>query len=566
MKVTFSIVVVLMLMIVVGIVSPQTQSEPVAKRRPPFEILFPKDKTYLTQRTIEIIGIADDDTIQQFSIRIAGSELVGDEAIPIVKGAFKATVDLQVGLNEIFVSSENGEAKLSIFLAADENATDIPGDFREYYLHIPTDQKTVCTDCHKLDTTPINYQRMNVMGSTCQTDACHEGMGKDKYVHGPVGGGVCISCHNPHGSVEKHSVSRSGLPLCLVCHEDKEYELKQQHVHGIITSDGCMDCHDPHESPNEFQLVSDTTSGLCYGCHSDARSKMQHVHGPVADGDCNVCHNPHASPNEFMLMESGDDLCFLCHEIVQEEMNRPNSHPPVEDACSNCHDAHGSPNEKMLNKVENVLCFDCHEETQQHVETAVVKHKPVEAGNCTDCHMPHGSDHAKLLQTTAKQLCFSCHEDIGKLVSESQYRHGPVQEDDCYACHVPHGSPNPKILAKFFPAKFYNPYKEENYALCFECHNKNIALDEFTTTLTDFRNGNRNLHYLHVHKSKKGRSCKACHEVHASNQARHIRTEVPYGKMWSYPIKYTETEGGGTCVVGCHKPKDYDRIEPVAYE
>jgi hypothetical protein len=36
--------------------------------------------------------------------------------------------------------------------------------------------------------------------------------------------------------------------------------------------------------------------------------------------------------------------------------------------------------------------------------------------------------------------------------------------------------------------------------------------------------------------------------------------------MWSYPINFTEAENGGTCVVGCHKPKDYDRLNPVVYE
>ena len=33
--------------------------------------------------------------------------------------------------------------------------------------------------------------------------------------------------------------------------------------------------------------------------------------------------------------------------------------------------------------------------------------------------------------------------------------------------------------------------------------------------------------------------------------------------MWMLPIKYTQTKNGGSCVVGCHKPKGYDRINPV---
>jgi predicted CXXCH cytochrome family protein len=195
-----------------------------------------------------------------------------------------------------------------------------------------------------------------------------------------------------------------------------------------------------------------------------------------------------------------------------------------------------------------------------------VHHKPVEDGDCSKCHTPHGSDYTALLQTAAQQICFSCHQKLGKAVAESKYRHGPVEENDCYACHTTHGSANPKILNQFFPAEFYNPYSTDKYALCFECHEQNIAHDQVTTTLTDFRNGDQNLHHLHINKPQRGRSCKACHEVHASSQARHIRLEVPYGKMWNYPINFTETETGGTCVVGCHKPKDYDRVNPVAYE
>ena len=60
-------------------------------------------------------------------------------------------------------------------------------------------------------------------------------------------------------------------------------------------------------------------------------------------------------------------------------------------------------------------------------------------------------------------------------------------------------------------------------------------------------------------------ACKACHEVHAGSQLKHIRNEVPFGDMWSYPISFTKTDTGGGCVVGCHKPLDYDRDTPVSY-
>jgi predicted CXXCH cytochrome family protein len=140
-----------------------------------------------------------------------------------------------------------------------------------------------------------------------------------------------------------------------------------------------------------------------------------------------------------------------------------------------------------------------------------------------------------------------------------------VQQNDCYACHDPHGSANPLILKKYFPKEFYKPYATESYAMCFDCHNKDIALDKMTTKLTNFRNGDVNMHYLHVNKEK-GRSCKACHQVHAGNQDKHVRKEVPFGGSWKLPVNFTKTPNGGSCVVGCHKPKAYDRTNPVKYE
>jgi hypothetical protein len=31
-----------------------------------------------------------------------------------------------------------------------------------------------------------------------------------------------------------------------------------------------------------------------------------------------------------------------------------------------------------------------------------------------------------------------------------------------------------------------------------------------------------------------------------------------FGK-WNIPMRWVESAGGGTCYVGCHRPKSYDR-------
>jgi len=109
---------------------------------------------------------------------------------------------------------------------------------------------------------------------------------------------------------------------------------------------------------------------------------------------------------------------------------------------------------------------------------------------------------------------------------------------------------------------FYAPFDLATYAHCFRCHNQDIVLVPETDRLTEFRDGRRNLHYLHVNRKPKGRTCRTCHETHASHQQRHIAEKVPFGR-WSYPLKYEKTETGGSCFVGCHEKMGYDREDPL---
>jgi predicted CXXCH cytochrome family protein len=115
-------------------------------------------------------------------------------------------------------------------------------------------------------------------------------------------------------------------------------------------------------------------------------------------------------------------------------------------------------------------------------------------------------------------------------------------------------------LKYYFVEKFYNAYDPLLYALCFECHKKDLVLDERTTTLTGFRNGDLNLHYLHVHQEK-GRTCVACHAPHGSFQEAQVRRSTPFG-AWDIPIGFTKTPTGGVCGASCHVVKKYDREKP----
>lgn len=296
------------------------------------------------------------------------------------------------------------------------------------------------------------------------------------------------------------------------CHKSK---VREDFVHGPVRSDDCIACHNPTglEHPKEkkaaFRLAGEKAK-LCYICH-ESKSNKKYVHGPVGSGDCLACHDVHQSPYKMQLRADGADLCFMCHE--------------KSDAFKKKH-----------------------------------WHAPVASGKCTGCHDPHQSDFRYQLRGNGADLCYVCHD---KNLTQGVSAHEPALMGDCLACHIPHGSDYTKILKNSFPADFYLPYNQDNFGLCFECHTKELAQDRRTDTLTGFRNGDKNLHFIHINKPDKGRSCKTCHDPHAAGQARLIKGKIPgYGK-WEIPITFVKTDTGGTCVAGCHKPKSYDRANPV---
>jgi predicted CXXCH cytochrome family protein len=195
-------------------------------------------------------------------------------------------------------------------------------------------------------------------------------------------------------------------------------------------------------------------------------------------------------------------------------------------------------------------------------------HGPYAAGECLACHEPHQSEFKALARAQSADLCLGCHDrpievaaggrvvaNIGAVLESSSFKHGPIREGRCDGCHWAHASPNANLLHQNFPPDFYQDYSESHYALCFQCHSSRIVLEERTLTLTRFRDGDRNLHFLHV-TQEKGWSCRACHEVHASNRPFHIRESVRFGG-WELPVDYQKTDTGGTCRSGCHKEASY---------
>jgi len=403
----------------------------------------------------------------------------------------------------------------------------------------------------------------------CVTAECHSDITSRAFLHGPVNLKQCQPCHTPQGDRHQFEPMPTGKDLCLRCHAT---ETMQDVVHPPFASD-CMMCHDPHGLDNRSFVIGGTGAEGCQRCHTDVRQGLEFAHGPVALGECLACHSPHQSEFKGLLIEKGTNLCMGCHvDMAQELEGAVSVHQPVKDNCSGCHHAHGGNTQYFLTQDPRELCRSCHGEFLQKVETYKYTHAPmIEGKACQNCHSPHTSNQEHLLSQKTMDLCLECHNkkietgtrvlhNIGAEIESSKYLHGPLREGNCVACHAAHGSDFWDILDKEFPRDFYAPYKEGAYDLCFECHDRQIVQDE-ESSVTNFRNGLRNLHYVHVNREK-GRTCRACHNEHASNQPKHIREEVPFGR-WTMKVEYVKTDTGGGCTTGCHLPYKYDRVDPV---
>jgi predicted CXXCH cytochrome family protein len=296
-------------------------------------------------------------------------------------------------------------------------------------------------------------------------------------------------------------------------------------------------------------------------------------HGPFEGGDCSVCHKSNDAKNPGPINAPVNELCLGCHEEYSEIMARKFAHGAAQASCVNCHNPHNAKFSKLLVEDAGALCNSCHENIKTLATQSKFKHGVLETeAKCMNCHDPHASNVERLLTRLPFDLCVNCHGKDGindregkpltnfkTLLAENPNHHGPVSSKDCSACHNPHGSDHFRLLNLDYPAQFYSPYDPKLYALCFDCHEESMLTTPETTTLTQFRDGKRNLHYLHVNKTDRGRTCRACHEVHASKQPHQMRAEVPYGtKGWMLKINYSQTPTGGSCAKTCHATKEYN--------
>lgn len=301
--------------------------------------------------------------------------------------------------------------------------------------------------------------------------------------------------------------------------------------------------------------------------------KPTSIHTPFETEACSACHEKADPKAPGAVRQPGNALCLECHEDITKIMSRKFPHAAAVSSCVNCHNPHNSSQPKLLVQNATAVCVSCHEQVKMAMVQSRYKHAPLEqAAGCVACHNPHATDVQRLLIQEQRSLCLSCHDrndtvdaqgqklaNLKRVFEENPKQHGPVESEPCSACHKPHGSANFRLLTKAYPAQFYSGFSSKAYELCFDCHEESAFTAATGLKETNFRDGESNLHYLHVNKPELGRSCRACHEVHASKQEHQIRDSVPYGRGgWLLKVNFTKTTTGGSCAKTCHSARTYD--------
>ena len=374
------------------------------------------------------------------------------------------------------------------------------------------------------------------------------------------------------------------MGACAICHQVDE--------HGKVIKKG-----------KEYPLTKGRVDELCYSCHKERYTK-KYDHKPIKKGECLACHDPHQSDTKQLLKaKTVPMLCMSCHDPQKAEklnvekvisINVKYKHKPVDQDCLNCHDPHTSNYKHLLItsldwKMD--FCLDCHSKVEdpkvrkkidikELIKTAKVKHDAIyDKDECANCHNIHGSNYKGMLKKPMVEQCLNCHDkevekketgekliNMKKHLEENKYWHKPIKEVEkeggCAACHNPHGSNNPYVLKNFFPTEFYLEGLKVGEIMCFNCHKEKERFTERKTTkATKFRNGDENLHWIHT-QGKKGRTCIACHDPHASKWPTMIGKYTDFNGIL-FPIRYRKTETGGSCAPACHDEFKYDRITPV---
>ncbi|MBP7694396.1 MAG: hypothetical protein KA764_20910, partial [Anaerolineales bacterium] len=335
----------------------------------------------------------------------------------------------------------------------------------------------------------------------------------------------------------------------------------------------CYTCHLPGSSGTAVQaaFTSYTNSATAYYKHDVAQTNGVHRPGQSLPADfggaarhveCEDCHDPHEATRGAAAAP-----------FVQRELNAVAGVDPIWTGAG------GAAGYTWLAQAEREyqVCFKCHS-----AYTILPSYAP--AGWNGSAVTANGL--AKLTSANAAQAPDS--RDLAREFNPYNASYHPVaaagrntsipagsfvagwsvnSQVYCSSCHTnanaaaqgsgPHGSPQLHILngtAQYTTVDTGNNPRPTAGELCFQCHQYNTYASNANNTLTTiFRDGNNNLHELHVAGERA--PCYTCHDSHGSEQYFLMNFDtaaVTINAGYNSQTAYVRTATAGTCYIACH--------------